>query len=128
MMAKEPPQDHDEHLVQSAALRASIVGWLQSNPGPHKITEIAEGLGSDRNPVRHVCKDLAATGLIEQAGGGGRGQVLSYSSVGQEILTPKKTRVVKGRLTKDVELVVAGVEIVIGRNPATGRLRITLEG
>lgn len=30
-------------------------------------------------------------------------------------------------LDRDVELVVSGVTVVVGRNPATGRIRITIE-
>lgn len=127
-MAKEKPAEHDESLVQSAALRASIIGWLNQNEGTHRIREIAEGLGADHEMVRRSCKTLLASEQIGAEGGGGRGNILRYYAIGGET-SEKPVRKAKTTRTgvKDVELVVAGVEIVIGRNPATGRLRITLE-
>jgi len=45
-----------------------------------------------------------------------------------EALLPDPLPVVQRPAPTDVELVVGGVTVVVGRNPATGRLRITIEG
>jgi hypothetical protein len=132
-MAKERSDTHDEELVEAATLRAALMSWLETNPGMHAVSEIAEGTVTDRGRTSHMLKRMAVDGLIRQTGGGERGSKMTFGlEPGPTSAAVKKSsgKVAKPKVTKvkDIELVVSGVEIVIGRNPLTGRLRITLEG
>jgi len=128
-MAKESIPEHDQELVQTATLRAAICGWLNANVGAYGATEIAAAIGADRSRVAHACERLAKDQFIGRQGGGGRGNKIEYfgRAVADDVDQPTKIRRSKNHPAKDVELVMAGVTIVIGRNPSTGRLRIVLE-
>lgn len=123
----------DEDLIQSAALRASITSWLKGNPGQHFVAEIAAAVGAEHGRTAHALKMLTKGKLINEHGAGlGRGHKIAYSSNGryevETVREPKAKRLIHTAKNTDIELVAYGIEIVIGKNPATGRLRITLEG
>lgn len=123
-------KNSDEQLVEHATIRASIIGWLGANPGPHDAAAVADGIGRERPSVAQALYQLNKAGLINKAVTvDDTGKHALYSGNGHpEAEAPKVRRKFKRESVTDVELIVAGVEIVIGRNPATGRLRITLEG
>jgi DNA-binding Lrp family transcriptional regulator len=140
----------DEEIVKQAQQRAVITGYLHQNPGERTITDVVDATGLSKYTVSHRLHEMADDGLIKAVGQntGRRYLVLSEGPeqpelaqheevvMGEEKKTKKaKTVPAKALKTprsapvavKDVELVINNTLIILGRNPATGRLRITLE-
>jgi predicted DNA-binding transcriptional regulator len=117
-------------LVEQAQKRAAIMGWLVQNPGMHTVADIAEGLGISNGSAGLMLYHMAHDGLVTS--GEIEAGKRTYSAGGKppdEVLQeePEQVRRRRRKGTREVELVVAGTMIVIGRNPETGRLRISLE-
>jgi hypothetical protein len=119
--------------VSSAQTKANITALLTSSPTKHTGHEVGDALGISHGSAGQYLALMAKQGLISVEGKGLKR--LYWIDV-----YPKATNRVKGvtaaagkRISKavnsgkEVELVVGGTAIVIGRNPSTGRLRITLE-
>jgi DNA-binding transcriptional ArsR family regulator len=140
--------ERDSTIVKDAQNRANIVGFLSSTPGEHPIKEIADAVGINKATVGRHLTEMAKDKLVgyRQKGtaklyrdstseisseadnshvmGEGRAARKSRASKGA---APKDTAVPHKGVMRDVELVVYGTQIVIGRNPDTGRLRFILE-
>lgn len=123
-MAKNTPSD--ELVVEQASRRAALSSYLSQNPGEHSVSDIAEALSLRANVAGKVLKDMADNGLIPQPRREGG---YNYYRDGGDVAPTKRpyTRKPKTVSAKDVELVVGGTLIIIGRNADTGRLRITLD-
>lgn len=126
----------------AATKRALIAAHFANNPQEQTPMEVAEALGKRVVIVRPALEDAAERGLIRRTGGRlGRYSALSLDVQGTSEGQPPKPEapVVKRQpeaktpvttavpASKDVELIVAGVLVVIGKNPITGRLRIQIE-
>lgn len=125
-MAKNSPSD--EVIVDQAQRRAAIGTYLAQNPGEHSVAEIATALDLKATTTGLALKAMAENGLVPEARREGG---LNYYRDGGDI-APKRTYTKRAAKTvapaaKDVELVVGGTMIIIGRNSDTGRIRITLE-
>jgi DNA-binding transcriptional ArsR family regulator len=122
-MAKNSPSD--EVLVEQAERRSNILAFLVQNEGEHSVAEIAGAINLRPNVVGLTLKSLADSGLVSPPR---RESGQNYYQNG-EAPTPKRayTKKSKPSAAKDVELVVGGTLIIVGRNAETGRLRITLE-
>jgi DNA-binding transcriptional ArsR family regulator len=126
-MAKAAPSD--EVVVEQAQRRAALSGYLAENPGEHAVAAIAAALDMRPNVVGKTLKDMADNGLVPQ---GRREDGINYYRDGADVAPVKIKRSWNRRpkpetSAKDVELVVGGTLIIVGRNADTGRIRITLE-
>lgn len=120
----------DAEMVEGADRRARIRSWFANHPGEdtdrHKMAEV---LGtSDIGTVGKLLTELAEQGEINMRKEGNANRY--WRGVLQEERNPPKQKRVKalgaGELPADVELVIDGkLTIVVGRNPQTGRLRVT---
>lgn len=113
----------DDTILRGAKARAAIQGYLSQNPGEHKVFELSEALSMTRGTAGQHLAHMAKSGLINLRKEG-TSKLYSNGEIKEPAAKSKAVKVPKGR---DVELVVSGTLIVIGRNPSTGRLRITLE-
>lgn len=140
-----------DHLARkSAEYRAEVMAYMDKHPSDRNNTpgRIAAKLGWGAGKAGKVLKEAAQMGLLQLNGGGKR---IWYTKPGAKssraVTTVTKkpparakhgplgnTSSVEGiellharHAPKAIELVVDGVQIVLGRNPRTGRLRIMLE-
>lgn len=126
-------------MRNSAEKRAVISAHFAANPQPQTPREIAHVIGWSSHRLLPALKDAAERGLIKRLGSAKR---IKYGG-SEAVEGPQKPKV-RGRPAVQfaattaapatpasprdvVELVVAGVLVVIGRNPQTGRLRIQIE-
>jgi DNA-binding transcriptional ArsR family regulator len=125
-------EKEDTELVAGAQNRAAISAYLAQNPGEHSVAEVAEALGINRSTVgQHLASMSKGRGKLATVRKEGTAKMYQStspapldSSAWRSSARRKKRAVTAA---KDVELVVGGTLIVLGRNPDTGRLRITLE-
>jgi DNA-binding Lrp family transcriptional regulator len=141
----------DEEIVKQAQQRAVITGYLHQNPGERTIADVVGATGLSKYTVSHRLHEMADDGLIKAVGQNTGRRYLALPEgpqqpeqaqheevvMGEEKKTKKSAKVVRAKAlktphpapatAKDVELVINNTLIVLGRNPATGRLRITLE-
>lgn len=118
---------------QGAARRAQLAALLSQADKPLSIKEIMEATGWPESGTAYTATKAASAGLIQVRKDGLKN--LYYMGNGEEPQTEDgqdgEVSVVKRRsrvtTAKEVELVVAGVLVILGRNPASGRLRIVLE-
>lgn len=125
----------DDMLVRAAQLRASIVAVFGQIAGPVTTSELLAKLAlpmtmPNRNRVQATARGLVDSGVLYMTKSNNKNSY--YTSKPevdeQEKAVPKATAKAKATAgNKDVEIVIAGVLIVVGKNPATGRLRISLE-
>lgn len=113
-------------MVKAAQLRANITAFLNKDPQTqYTVAEIADGIKGNLNAVGRATKQMAADELIVDAGTY-RGKHLYMSTNSLPTQEPvKRTRCFPA--LKEVELVVNGTLVVVGRNEKTGRIRIVLE-
>jgi predicted transcriptional regulator len=120
---------------KAAERRAKITAYLKQLGISAAPDQIAEGTSIPASTVETLCREMARNGLIEAARDGSR---MVYASNGgnEDPEAAPTIASVKRKYSKraaaaapadDVELVVGGSLIVVGRNPATGRIRITIE-
>ena len=128
-MAKNSPSD--ELVLEQAERRAALTGYLVNNAGEHQVADIAKALGLRANVAGKVLKDMADNGLVPQPRRDGG---YNYYHAGEDVSPVKRTYTKRAKTApssassaKDVELVVGGTLIIVGRNAETGRIRITLE-
>lgn len=133
-MAKDPT---DSEVLEGAERRAAISTFLAQNPGEHKPVDIGKNLGMRANVAGRVLQEMASNGVIpkprvekgikfyrDSNTPAPEGTKRKYTRRTSTTTHEGLQKIAKG---KDVELVVGGTMIVIGRNSSTGRLRITLE-
>jgi hypothetical protein len=121
-------------VVQGAERRAKLMAFLSSQESPQSLKQIIDALGWPESGTAYTARIAHESGLIRMRKVNGKnmyfmgnGEESEPEAEGQDEVstTPKrKTRIVAAR---EVELVVAGVLVILGRNPASGRLRIVLE-
>lgn len=129
-MAKNSPSD--ELIVTQATRRSLISEFLTQHEGEHSVAAIAEATSMKPAAVGLTLKTMAENGLVSQPR---REKGQNYYHEGASEPSAKRTYTKRPKIAgsvattsvKDVELVVGGTLIVIGRNAATGRIRITLE-
>lgn len=119
----------DLAMVEVAKRKAAVIGFLNTKKGWHGSSVIAEATGVDRKDTTYVVNRLSKSGLVESKKVKGVWLFSTESSPDfgvVEVNEPqlKKSKHVKA--AKDLELVIGGVMIVVGRNEQTGRLRITI--
>lgn len=115
----------DTTLAQNAERRVQMKAYIESHPGVEMTAaDMAEGLGWELKTARYIAQNLKANGLIAGRRDGMRNL---YSAADGAASTVRIEKTKKAKQAQDVELVMAGILIVIGRNVKTGRLRITLE-
>lgn len=121
--------------VQGAKRRAQLTSLLSQAGKPMSIKEVVEATGWGESGAAYTAARLVESGLIQSRREGlknvyfmGNGGDVVPDAVpdaeGEVSVVKRKTRVTSA---KEVELVVAGVLVILGRNPASGRLRIVLE-
>ena len=120
--------------VQGAARRAQLVSLISQAEKPMTIKDIAAATGWGESGCAYTATKAAESGLIKTRKDNGKN--IYYMGNGEEpepiddmgdvraYGKAKKTRITSA---KEVELVVAGVLVILGRNPTSGRLRIVLE-
>lgn len=127
----------DQSLQKGAEERASLSAYLNNHPGEHKASTIAEALGWTMRQVGYRAFRMAEAGLIHSRREGNA----NYYSTGHSEPVLIRTRGSAGRAvanknkklapvigtTGEVELVIEGFTVVMGRNPQSGRFRIILE-
>ena len=130
-------------LVSGAARRAELAAFLASQAEPQSIKQIAEAMGWAESATAYTARIAAESGLIKSRkqefsnkllysignGEGNGADEASEVSGGELSVIQPKGAAKKGRIVaaREVELVVAGVLVILGRNPVSGRLRILLE-
>lgn len=127
-------QEEDAALVSVAERRARIIAYVNSHHGPTTSHEIADNTDMNVADFRWAVKALVEGGLVEtrkegtanvyfRPGGG------LFPTKQAEEPQPRKIHKASHKVhsTNEVELVMNGVLIVVGRNPVSGRLRITIE-
>ena len=116
--------------VQGAERRAQLMALLSASEKPMTIQEVMEATGWGNSGAQYTATKLFESGLAKMKKEGGKNfyfigngdePVADESEVGAKARKPRITS------AKEVELVVAGVLVILGRNPASGRLRIVLE-
>lgn len=129
-------------LVQGAKRRAMVTSYLQAH-GAKTIAELVQHFGWGSSGVAYTATKMVESGLIGVRKEGLKNVYFANGSVGEvavvngntDLFDPEAPQPVplqplrRQRASKstDVELVVGGMQVVLGRNPNTGRLRITLE-
>lgn len=112
-------------MVKAAQLRANITAFLNKDPQTqYTVAEIADGIKANLNAVGRATKQMAADELIVDAGTF-RGKHLYMSTGALPEFGPPVKR--PRRAAEEVELMLGGVLVVVGRNEKTGRIRIVLE-
>jgi len=129
----------------AAERRAKLAAFLEQQGTPQDLAQIMAGMGLNESAAQNLALSMAKSGLIER---GKRGPKYVYFSKTRPSAEPellpaaqaprqvvargpynKKGTVaaLNGSVPPGVELVIGGVLVVFGKNPATGRLRITLD-
>lgn len=125
----------DEMLVRAAQLRASMVAVFNQIAAPVTTSELLAKLAlpstvPNRNRVQIAAMSLVDAGMLYVTKTNGKNSYYTSKPevAEQEKAVPKATAKAKTTASnKDVEIVIAGVLVVVGKNPITGRLRISLE-
>jgi hypothetical protein len=122
----------DETLVRAAQARAAISGYLAQNPGPHPARDVAEALGMLPRVAGQYMRHMSNEKLVIMRKQEGE-NVYSLKEGDNDLVMgeakAKKSHkaIPKSKNGKEVELSINGTLIVVGRNPTSGRIRITLE-
>ena len=120
--------------AEAAQLRATISSILSAQPGQIFSTdEVASAIGQGARTTGQILGGMARGKLIEGPikQKGVRGKCWRWPTTAVVEATGHPSGVRPRRAThpaKEVELEAFGITIIVGRNEATGRLRITLEG
>lgn len=135
-----------EQLKRAAQLRAAIASLFSNDKGTEydtnaiarKLESLLSELGYSKSDLTYFLKSMSDNKQLDLRKKGAHniysypGSVPKHNGNGKqaeeklkEVVTSRK---VKHEVAKDIELVVNGTEILIGKNPLTGRLRIIIEG
>lgn len=121
--------------VLLAERHAAITGYLSSNEGEHSIRDIHSKslLDIPFKGLQKLLAEMAFHGLIAS-------RKVKTAKLYRSANLQDETRILKHprdqeptrrknktTTTQNVELVVSGYTVVLGRNPATGNLRIVIE-
>lgn len=118
--------------VEAAKARALISQVLSADPGKEFTTgEVATVIGLNQRTTGQILGGMARGNLIMSNGVTGKGKRWSWPEDAPPSEAPTRRKYSKRgsniAAAKEIELSMAGIQIVVGRNPATGRLRIILE-
>lgn len=127
----EAMNENEAKTVEVAKRRAAIMAYINTHPGTISSKDLAEALDINVHDLRYAITALVDAGEIEMHK---HGVANHYGKPGRDLFsdqeapaTPKPQKTKAAKASDEVELVMSGVSIVIGRNPSTGRLRITIE-
>lgn len=145
---KASPKVKTGHVLthqQAAQVRASVSAFLSNHPGLHTAQEIGKAVGVSGHTAGQILGGMARNKLIPspQLKGKKKGWTWGKPSVGAAgRAVAAANRLAKAALvtevaktsgpvsvaaSDEVELVMGGTLLVIGTNPANGRIRIILE-
>jgi hypothetical protein len=123
-------RDMKTAMIRSAKERAQLMAYLSNHPGAHSTSELCEQLGWTHKATNYRAGRMAAQGLIQQHRKGTM-NFYGLKTTLERDDDPAAPAAKPARQSKaavqDVELVMSGFLIVLGRNPASGRLRIVLQ-
>ena len=118
-------------LVEAAERRARIIAVLRHHEDGLTTEEIATAISITVKQSYNLLYRMAESGLIRRAKRGSANVFFSKDSpdppanvVSAPTIKPEKRRVDP---PKEIELVIGGMLILIGRNPVSRKLRITIE-
>lgn len=125
--------------AEAAQHRAHISAFLSNHPGEHHTEEVAKAVGLTPRTAGQLLGGMARGELIESLGKRGKHAYWQWPQdapkdgaiTGDNAppLSPTPRATPKGvNPRKELELEIDGITIVVGRNPATGRFRVVLEG
>lgn len=136
--------NRDVQLHKAAERRAKVIAFVNSMGGVAvSKDQIAENLGITPKEAFYTAKRLADNGLIRMKREGVANLYSTSNGHPAPAQPPKaptsaaptqSSPILAGQpkngaqAAKEIELVVSGVVIVIGKNDKTGRIRITIEG
>lgn len=120
--------------VQAAQLRANISSFLFNNSGQHTTEEVATQLGVSNRTAGQLLLHMAKSKLIAPMEKNGtkklwrwpEGQAIASTNEAA-VATKKQSKPKSVHATAEVELVLGGLLVIVGKNEQTGRIRITLE-
>lgn len=122
----------DKPEVQRAKTRAALHAFLNNNPGEHPVHSAAEAVGLYRSTAGQHLAHMADSGLIKVRKDGTsklysvKDDAAPASAAESHLPKVRRQRRTVSETPQEVELVMAGMTIVLGR-AANGRLRIVLE-
>lgn len=116
--------------VEGAQHRATISAYLSNNPGRHTTEEVTAQLpGVSARTAGQLLRHMAATGLIAPMEREGNKKFWRWKEereiVVPEAVTKRQAKPVSN--AKEIELLLGGLLVIVGKNEKTGRIRITLE-
>lgn len=137
------------NAVEAAQRRATVSAYLSNNPGPQPTTALCKAMDLPGHVMIKLLSGMAEQGLIDrmptprgaesiwQWRGDGAPQGIKANRKSDASLADVERAASKLRDTlnkvkpptqpQEVELMIGGIVVVVGRNPATGRIRVTLE-
>jgi hypothetical protein len=136
---KQRPKIKRPNTVEAAQRRAIASAFLSQHPGPQGTTVIAEAIGLPGSVVLHLLTGMAQQGLITRLPTlRGAESLWMWPENTKEPAPPAPTPAPSPatemarlaemlRAPQEVELVLGGIMVIVGRNPTTGRIRMILE-
>lgn len=118
------------NTTEKAQARASISAYLSNNPGQRSTEDVATAIGISARTAGQMLGAMSRGKLIRFNGKAGKAKRWSWPVVAGTDVQPSPEKHSKRTTTtapKELELVIDGLQIVVGKNPATGRLRIVIE-
>lgn len=135
----KPPRIKRPNAVEVAQRRADASAFLSQNPGPQGTNAVAEALRLPGAVTLHLLTDMADQGLVTRLPTP-RGAESKWvwpdpntkppAPSPAPIPAPAKEMARLAdmlRAPQEVELVLGGISVIVGRNPTTGRIRVILE-
>lgn len=120
--------------TEAAQIRATLSSLLSADPGREFSTEeMAAAIGQGSRTTGQILGGMARGKLIagpsKVKGKKGKFWAWPVDKAPSEELPATPTRRTKSNATPvdEVELCIGGMTVIVGRNEATGRIRITLE-
>lgn len=122
--------------VEAAKARALISQALSADPGRDLTTEeIAKTIGVPSRTTGQLLGGMHRGNLITDNGKKGKSRrwawplnrIASADTDAEPPMPPAPAPRKLANAAKEIELEIAGLSVIVGRNPATGRLRIILD-
>jgi len=132
----------NDQLVGTAKVRAAILAFLHNNPGNHFVSEVAAQVGVSGISAGQLLSNMKKANMVDGTRINGKlvyfdmdpSKKDAQSEAATMLPTLAKTKALKPmpqpvpqQQRGEVEFVVGGVVIVMGRNTENGRLRITFD-
>lgn len=127
--------------VETAKARARISATLSADPGRDLTTEeVAKAIGLPPRTTGQLLGGMHRGNLIADNGKKGKYRRWAWplsripttadETAGPAAMpaAPRPRSATPTTAAKEIELEIDGITIVVGRNPATGRFRVVLEG